>query len=186
MAAIHDLLAQVQDEALRARLEQEINRLSKTKKFGLVFEEHLPECTPLYDIPVKRGSTVAKKTGAVSEMYEVNSIKDGIATCYHKVTEEKEEIPVGELVCVAQFGEPIYPYLKPIDSICNAPDSDLWHTLIEADNFIMHCSFWNISMQGRWTVFTLIHHTIPVQRIGSITMITLMDRMHIDIVNGYQ
>lgn len=135
MAAIHDLLAQVQDEALRARLEQEINRLSKTKKFGLVFEEHLPECTPLYDIPVKRGSTVAKKTGAVSEMYEVNSIKDGIATCYHKVTEEKEEIPVEELVSVAQFGEPIYPYLKPIDSICNAPDSDLWHTLIEADNY---------------------------------------------------
>ena len=135
MAAIHDLLAQVQDEALRARLEQEINRLSKTKKFGLVFEEHLPECTPLYDIPVKRGSTVAKKTGAVSEMYEVNSIKDGIATCYHKVTEEKEEIPVEELVSVAQFGEPIYPYLKPIDSVCNAPDSDLWHTLIEADNY---------------------------------------------------
>lgn len=135
MAAIHDLLAQVQDEALRARLEQEINRLSKTKKFGLVFEEHLPECTPLYDIPVKRGSTVAKKTGTVSEMYEVNSIKDGVATCYHKVTEEKEEIPVDELVCVAQFGEPIYPYLKPIDSVCNAPDSDLWHTLIEADNY---------------------------------------------------
>lgn len=135
MAAIHDLLAQVQDEALRARLEQEINRLSKTKKFGLVFEEHLPECTPLYDIPVKRGSTVAKKNGAVSEMYKVNSIKDGIATCYHKVTEEKQEIPVDELICVAQFGEPIYPYLKPIDSVCNAPDSDLWHTLIEADNY---------------------------------------------------
>lgn len=135
MAAIHDLLVQVQDEALRARLEQEINRLSKTKKFGLVFEEHLPECTPLYDIPVKRGSTVAKKTGAVSEMYEVSAIEDGIATCYHKVTAQMEEIPVDELVSVAQFGEPIYPYLKPIDSVCNAPDSDLWHTLIEADNY---------------------------------------------------
>lgn len=135
MAAIHDLLAQVQDEALRARLEQEINRLSKTKKFGLVFEEHLPECTPLYDIPVKRGSTVAKKTGAVSEMYEVSAIKDGIATCYHKVTAQMEEIPVDELVSVAQFGETIYPYLKPIDSVCNNPDSDLWHTLIEADNY---------------------------------------------------
>ena len=135
MAAIHDLLAQVQDEALRARLEQEINRLSKTKKFGLVFEEHLPECTPLYDIPVKRGSTVAKKTGAVSEMYEVSAINDGIATCYHKVTAQMEEILVDELVSVAQFGEPIYPYLKPIDSVCNNPDSDLWHTLIEADNY---------------------------------------------------
>ena len=65
----------------------------------------------------------------------MSSIKDGIATCYHKVTEEKEEIPVEELVSVAQFGEPIYPYLKPIDSICNDPDSDLWHTLIEADNY---------------------------------------------------
>ena len=135
MAAIHDLLAQVQDEALRARLEQEINRLTKQKKFGLVFEEHLPECTPLYDVPVKRGANVAKKTGSVSDMFEVLSIKDGMATCMRKVTEEKEIIPVRELVCVAQFGEPIYPYLKPLDSVCNAPVSDLWHTLIEADNY---------------------------------------------------
>ena len=35
----------------------------------------------------------------------------------------------------AVFGESIYPYLKPLDSVCNAPDSDLWHTLIEADNY---------------------------------------------------
>ena len=90
MAAIHDLLAQVQDDALRARLEQEINKLTKQKKFGLVFEEHLPECTPLYDVPVKRGSSVAKKTGSVSNMYEVLAIKDGMAACVHKVTEEQE------------------------------------------------------------------------------------------------
>lgn len=135
MAAIHDLLAQVQDEALRARLEQEINRLTKQKKFGLVFEEHLPECTPLYDVPVKRGANVAKKTGSISDMYEVLAIKDGMAACVHKVTEEQEIIPVSDLVCVAQFGEPIYPYLKPLDSVCNAPDSDLWHILIEADNY---------------------------------------------------
>ena len=25
--------------------------------------------------------------------------------------------------------------MKQIDSVCNAPDSDLWHTLIEADNY---------------------------------------------------
>ena len=135
MAAIHDLLAQVQDEALRARLEQEINRLTKQKRFGLVFEEHLPECTPLYDVQVKRGSNVAKKTGSISDMYEVLAIKDGMAACLHKVTEEQEVIPVNDLVCVAQFGEPIYPYLKPLDSVCNAPDSDLWHILIEADNY---------------------------------------------------
>ena len=54
----------------RERIEEEIKRVAKQKKFGLVFEEHLPECTPLYDIPVRRGSTVAKKTGAVSDMYD--------------------------------------------------------------------------------------------------------------------
>ena len=37
MAAIHDLLAQVQDETLRERLRIEIDKLEKTKKFGLVF-----------------------------------------------------------------------------------------------------------------------------------------------------
>ena len=135
MAALNELIQKVENPELRAQLQAAADKLTKQKKFGLVFEEHLPECTPLYDIPVKRGSTVAKKTGAISEMYEVNSIRDGVATCYHKVTEESEEIPVEELVCVAQFGEPIYPYLKPIDSVCNAPDSDLWHTLIEADNY---------------------------------------------------
>lgn len=39
------------------------------------------------------------------------------------------------MISVAEFGEPIYPCLKYIDSVENAPDSDLWHTLIEADNY---------------------------------------------------
>ena len=51
MAAINDLIAQIQDAELRNKIEQEVNRMNKQKKFGLVFEEHLPECTPLYDMP---------------------------------------------------------------------------------------------------------------------------------------
>ena len=109
--------------------------MAKQKKFGLVFEEHLPECTPLYDVPVKRGSLVVLKGGDINNKYIVGSIVNGIAKCMNKVTEEVEEIPLENLVTVAEFGEPMYPYLNPIDSICNAPDSDLWHTLIEADNY---------------------------------------------------
>lgn len=135
MAAIHDLLAQVQDQALRERIEKEIDRLSKTKKFGLVFEEHMPECTPLYDVAIKKGSSVAKKFGAVNVVYEVASIKDEVAVCVNKVTQETEDIAIENLVTVAQFGEPVYPYLKFIDCVENAPDNDLWHTLIEADNY---------------------------------------------------
>ena len=135
MAAIHDLLAQVQDEALRERIEKEIDKLSKTKKFGLVFEEHMPECTPLYDVPVKRGATVAKKDGNISDIYTVQLIKGQNAICIKKSSDVVEEIPIEDLVSVAEFGEPIYPYLKPLDQVCNAPENDLWHTLIEADNY---------------------------------------------------
>lgn len=135
MAAIHDLLAQVQDQALRERIEKEIDRLSKTKKFGLVFEEHMPECTPLYDVPIKKGGLVAKKNGQLSNVYEVLSTRDGIAVCLNKVTQSLENINYDELISVAQFGEIVYPFLKPIDSVCNAPDNELWHTLIEADNY---------------------------------------------------
>ena len=135
MAAIDDLISQISDESLRERIRAEIKRANKQKKFGLVYEEHLPESTPLYDVPVKKGSIVAKKNGEITDLLYVESIADGQATCISKATKERSVYPVNTLVSVAQFGEPIYPYLKPIDTVCNAPDSDLWHTLIEADNY---------------------------------------------------
>lgn len=135
MAAINDLIAQIEDIALREHIAKEVDRLSKQKKFGLVFEEHLPECTPLYDIPVKAGALVAKKAGEVNDVYKVLCIEDNTAQCLHRESKEIADIPLDDLVTVAEFGEPIYPYLKPIDTVCNAPDSDLWHTLIEADNY---------------------------------------------------
>lgn len=135
MAAINDLISQIQDKELRERIQHEVDKMAKQKKFGLVFEEHLPECTPLYDVPVKVGATVAKRTGKVNDIYKVLSITGGVASCLHREDAEVISVPVDELVCIAEFGEPIYPYLKPLDSVCNAPDSDLWHTLIEADNY---------------------------------------------------
>ena len=107
MAVINDLVAQIEDANLRERIAKEVERLSKQKKFGLVFEEHLPECTPLYDIPVKVGSTVAMKTGKVNDVYKVLSIKDDTAECLHRESKEVATINVAELVTVAEFGEPI-------------------------------------------------------------------------------
>lgn len=135
MAILDELITQIENPDLRARIATEVEKLAKQKKFGLVFEEHLPECTPLWDIPVKAGRKVALKTGHVNDFYTVLKIEDGVATCLNKDKSATAEFPVEELVCVAEFGEPIYPYLKPIDTVCNAPDSDLWHTLIEADNY---------------------------------------------------
>ena len=85
MAAIHDLLAQIQDEGLRSRIEQEVNKLSKTKKFGLVFEEHLPECTPLYDMPVKKGVNVMLRNSKEDKsIYTVLKIDGDNVSCAKK------------------------------------------------------------------------------------------------------
>lgn len=135
MAAINDLIRQITDPDLRDRIQKEVDKLAKQKKFGLVFEEHLPECTPLYDIPVHRGVKAALKTGDVSDFYQVLNVEDGKALCIKRGETKTVEFPIDDLVTIAEFGESIYPYLQPIDSLSNAPDSDLWHALIEADNY---------------------------------------------------
>ena len=135
MALLQDLLKQIEDPTLRQRITEEVNKLSKQKKFGLVFEEHLPECTPLYDVTIRKDEKVALKNGKVSDIYIVRSIEGDKALCEHKIDHAEAEFSLDELVAVAEFGEAIYPYLKPVDSVCNAPDSELWHTLIEADNY---------------------------------------------------
>ena len=135
MAALDDLIDQISDVTLRERIRDEVKRANKQKKFGLVYEEHIPEATPLYDVPVKVGSLVTEKGGRISDLYYVRSIADGNAVCVHKVTHEEKAFPLNAVVSVAEFGDPIYPYLQKIDAVCNAPDSDLWHTLIEADNY---------------------------------------------------
>lgn len=137
MAAINDLISQIQDETLRNRIQEEVSKMAKQKKFGLVFEEHMPESTPLYDMPIKRGCNVMLRDSKDDKaIYVVLKVEGNTAVCVKP--EQKDEAVTFELkdiVRVAEFGESIYPYLKPLDSVCNAPDSNLWHTLIEADNY---------------------------------------------------
>ncbi len=135
MAVLDDLLRKVSDPVLRDRLTKEIHKATKHKKFGLVFEEHLPECTPLFDVPIKKGSRVAVRDIEIKETFTVLSVEDRVVKCISNNDKEMHEFPLKDLVTVAEFGEPIYPYLQTIDTVCNAPDSELWHTLIEADNY---------------------------------------------------
>lgn len=130
MALLQDLIQQIDDSALKERILHETNKLLKQKKFGLVFEEHLPECTPLYDVPIRVGSKVALKTGYVSDIYTVMNIDDDEVQCDRRETHEQKTFRLDELVTVAEFGEAIYPTLKPIDTVENAPGSDLWHRLL--------------------------------------------------------
>ena len=137
MATINELIGRIDDPELQRQITQEVEKLQKVRKFGLVFEDHVPECTPLFDIPVRKGSTVAKKTDKqMDKLYVVTSIKNGKAYCKKKEGDDAiVAFPVDDLIVTAKFGEPIFPFLQLLDTVCNAPNSDLWHTLIQADNY---------------------------------------------------
>ena len=81
MAALNELIQKIENPELRAQIQAAADKLVKQKKFGLVFEEHLPECTPLYDIPVRKGLKVSLRRGKANETYTVLKIEGGKALC---------------------------------------------------------------------------------------------------------
>ena len=146
MSAIHDLIAQVSDPRLRERLAAEWASASKEKKFGLVFEDHLPELLPLHGAKPRKGDLVCRRQGALKDVWQIKSIHAGIATCVKPSNEthpseptraaaEPVQFAVADLLVVREFGEPIFPALVPVDAVANSPLDAPWHTLIEADNY---------------------------------------------------
>jgi adenine-specific DNA-methyltransferase len=141
MAKIEDLIAKIPDEGLRKALAGEVKTLKKTKRFGLVFEEHLPETVRLPRLPIKPGEVVALKHETGNELWRIKSIEKKIATCvptiegYPAVADPKKDFPISDLVAVRSFGDPIYPALVPVDRVERGGPDKPWHLLINADNF---------------------------------------------------
>jgi len=146
LSAIHDLIAQISDPRLRERLAAEWATASQDKKFGLVFEDHLPELLPLYNAKPRRGDLVCRRHGPLNEVWQVRTVREGVATCIkpqdeahpsepNRAASEPVSFAVDELLVVRQFGEPIFPALVPMDAVANGPADAPWHTMIDADNY---------------------------------------------------
>ncbi len=131
MAALDDLIREIQDDDLRGRIKAEFDKLRKRKKFGLVFES-AAEYSPLCNAPVKVGSLVAKG-GKLDAVYKVTAIDGDDVTCVRD--NETVTCRRADLIVVTRLGDSVYPALTKLDDVCRAPDSDLWHVLIEAENF---------------------------------------------------
>lgn len=142
MAAIHDLLKQIEDPRLRDRISREYETATRHKKFGLVFEQHLPELVPIYKATPRRGDLVAMRGDPLTEVWRVRRIESDAATLIRprqagerESAGERLTVPLTDLLVVKQFGDPIFPTLTPIDLVQNGPADAPWHTLIEADNY---------------------------------------------------
>jgi len=135
MSAIDQYINRIPNAELQQQLREEVERLTKKKRFGLVWENHLPDNVTLSEVRIRRGTKVALRDETPNEVFEVQNLTDKEAVCVDLVSLEEVTLPLSDLIAVAQRGDVIYPYLQPMDSVQNAPDSDLWHTLIEADNY---------------------------------------------------
>ena len=137
MALLEDIIREVPDGRLRERLLGEVRKLKADKKFGLVYEDHLPEVVPLFGNPIRKGTGVARKAGPLGEVYRVTALRGGVATCLPDTPAggAAVDISVDALVAVKRFGEPIFPTLTEVDAVMQAPADVPAHVLIEADNY---------------------------------------------------
>lgn len=135
MSAIEQYINRIPNAELQQQLREEVERLTKKKWFGLVYENHLPDNVVMPEVKIRRGTKVALRDQTPNDVYEVQNLTETEAICIHLSTLEEKTLALADLVTMAQRGDVIYPYLRQMDGVQNAPDSDLWQTLIEADNY---------------------------------------------------
>lgn len=129
------LVAQVEDETLRSRLSREIELLRGSRRFGLVFDRHLPESVRLPEHPVRKGVRVTLRDESVpGQAWRVVRFTDG-SRKVAVLGDDGGEVPVEELVVIREFGEPVYPGLRSVERIANGSDDAPWHTVINGENF---------------------------------------------------
>ncbi|WP_282696719.1 DNA methyltransferase [Streptomyces sp. CC208A] len=143
MAHIDNLIASVQDPALRAALQAEYRKVLRTRQFGLVFNAHKPESVLLPKFAVRRGDKVclvregSKDRTDVDEsgVWTVISLCDGTATIQSR-TDPAQVLQVSHerVVIIREFGDPIYPGLRSTGRIARASDRP-WHAVINAENY---------------------------------------------------
>ncbi len=138
MAKLEELIDQISESRLRSEIAVEVKKLKEQKKFGLVFEEHLPETVRLPNHPIRPGELVALKNERGKDLWLVKSVNSRSAHCIRpqvKYPAAERDFPLKELVVVKRFGEPIYPVLVPVNRVARGGPDKPWHTLINADNF---------------------------------------------------
>ena len=137
MARIEDLIDEIPDPKLREQLAHEVKQLKSTKRFGLVYEEHVPETVSLFGLPIREGAVVQKRTEPDDPArFVVRSVAGEIATIVPVGADEPtSEAATRDLLTVKRFEEPIFPGLTPVGEVRRGPADKPAHTVINAENF---------------------------------------------------
>ena len=135
MAKIDELVAQVTDSRLRSQLIESVRELRRRRRFGLVYEEHIPEtalCAS--DVGVAVGAEVIlRKTPADTVQYKVESVSKGKATITDGAS--SREVAVDDLLVAKRFGDPVYPVLRETAKPVAGDLSKPFHVVLNGENF---------------------------------------------------
>lgn len=137
MARIDDLIDQVSDKALRQRLRNALSDIKRRQRFGLVFEEHVPETTSIPEFPVHVGATVQRRNDPEgSRLYIVRKTEGGGRVAIEPEAGGPAELAkTSELFVVKRFGDPIFPSLTSIGTVRRAAPDRPHHAVINGENF---------------------------------------------------
>lgn len=146
MSNLNELIERARsvDPGLAKDLENEVRDLNSQRKFGLVFERHLPESVNLPGRKVRRGSKVrmlpprGETTKVDQRVWTVKTLDGDTATLrFFGKDEQVEETewPLEDLVAVAEFNDTIYPGLVPDGEVNGGDVNDPAHVVINAENY---------------------------------------------------
>lgn len=131
---LDQLISRIDDDVLRARLAHEVELLRGSRRFGLVFDRHLPESVRLPDHPIRKGVRVALRDESSAETWVVEMFTDRTRD-FAILSGDGGERHVSELVVVREFGERIYPGLRSIERIETGSAHSPCHVVINGENF---------------------------------------------------
>lgn len=135
---LDDALARIRaiDPSLAATMAREVDALRTTRRFGLVFEKHLPESVRLHGHPIRRGVKVAARRPEARESavyWVVEKVTGTGASRVAHLVGETDPVPVADLVVVRDFGEPVYPGLRSVGRIERGGDTPV-HVVLNGEN----------------------------------------------------
>jgi adenine-specific DNA-methyltransferase len=129
-SVLDDYLSAVDDPELAAKIRAEIDKTSK--QFGLVFERHQQEGIRMPSVPVELGSKVI--LDADDTFHTVVGL-DGLDVTLVDRAGDERNAEVTEVTVAREFGDTMYPGLKPIDEIRQGGVDDPVHTIINGENY---------------------------------------------------
>ena len=148
MSRITELIAhaKTKDPQLGADLEREFKALSSRLAFGLNFERHRPEAVELPQRPIRKGDKVrvlpergSTKKGdqrlwVVKKIAKANGVSAAQLEFIDDQNRQTKEVPLTDVVVVAEFRDFVYPGLVGTGRVCRDSDKP-FHTVINAENY---------------------------------------------------